>query len=96
MPPPRLPIPVVQAAEWPWASLLDALLHLGGWSVEEVLLNPEAARRFGRLWDLAQELARRKAERERRLEIEEVLWWRRQGCPVPCPLCISAAECGCH
>ncbi len=95
-PPPREPVPAIQTAEWPWASLLESLLHLGGWSVDEVLFDPQAARQFGLLWDLARELARRQAEGERLIEIQEIFWWRRQGCPVQCPLCGDAAECGHH
>jgi hypothetical protein len=53
------------------------------------------AQQFGQLFRLWETSREQKAEEERQNEIREVLWWRRQGCPVPCPLCGDEGSCAC-
>jgi hypothetical protein len=92
---PEPPAPAVRFAEWPWANPLETILRFGGWDLDSVLEDPEAASYFGTLWDAWRELQDRRAEGERAGALRETLWHRRQGCPVPCPLCGEIAACAC-
>jgi hypothetical protein len=93
--PVRFPRPAVRVVDYQWANLLESILHFGGWTVEEAIFEPKVAEQFGVLWDIAKEIEWRNAGEKMIEELREVLWWRRQGCPVPCPFCGADEDCGC-
>ena len=93
--PPREPIRVLLQVEWGWIRPLPTILQLGGWNIDDVVSNRRVAAQVRHLWKLRRASQSVKTGRERRNEIEEVRWYRNQGCPVPCPMCGSLDTCGC-
>ena len=96
MPPPPEPAPIVRRERWQWADPVPALLRFGGWTFEEATYDLEVARLFGRIWDLRRDFERLRAEDRRDEEPALGRWWRRQGCPVPCPDCGAEGPCDCR
>ena len=98
---PASPLPIdaeplkVLMGRWAWADPLAAILRFGGWTIDDVVSDPRAAREVRFLWRLWNEVGRRAAARERRLAVLDLERWRREGLPVPCPLCASRRPCSC-
>jgi len=92
---PRSPEAVVKVMPWQWTDPVSAILEFGGWTVEDAVCDPHVGKNFGRLWGIYKSSEALGAKRQRRQELEEVLWWGQQGCPVPCPCCGVSESCAC-
>lgn len=95
--PPLMPLPTVPVyvMEWPWLRPLSAILAFARWTIDDVVSSPRAAWEVRVLWKaykLAQKVA---ADRDAKLERADIFWFRRQGCPVPCPDCGIVEPCRC-
>jgi hypothetical protein len=82
-------------AEWQWLRPLQAILGLTRRTIHDVVSDPRAAAEIRVLWGVYATARRLAAEREERNWVAEQLWLRRQGCPVPCPICDEIDPCGC-
>jgi len=81
--------------QWEWSNPLAVILKVGNWTIDDLISDPRVAREIRILWKAWKESVRMAMEKERRRQLEEQLWFRRQGCPVPCPFCASLQPCSC-
>jgi hypothetical protein len=81
--------------QWPWADPLAAILRFGGWTIDDVVADPRIARTVRILWGVLKASKRVEEARERRQDVRLRVRWRREGLPVPCPVCASLKPCSC-
>ena len=89
--------PIAQIiVQWEWAHPLAAILKFGGWSIHDAVNDPRVAGAVLQLWKVWKLAGRDRSERERRNRLREQMAWRREGLPVPCPVCASLEPCSCR
>lgn len=93
--PPPEPAPAIQVLQWYWSDPVSAILHFAGWTLEDIASSPRAVAEFTQLWRLWEDSQQLKAAREKENQLEEALWFRRQGCFASCPLCGALQACDC-
>jgi len=93
---PSLPLnPAVRFEAWPWTHPFPAILSFCGWTIDDIVSSRHAAATVRVLWRVHCTAQRLRSAIEAENALQEQLWWRQQGCPVPCPICAATAECGC-
>ena len=89
------PTPIVWEMEWPWARPLPAILQVCDWDIDTLVSSREVATEVRRIWKLWKTSERLKAHEQYGHALAEKIWQRRQGCPIPCPICGASGECAC-
>jgi len=98
---PQIPLPydlqpVAQMiSQWQWANPLAAILRFGGWTIDDAIDDPQVARAVRQLWKVWKDSKRHLAERQERFIVQELVHWRHEGLPVPCPFCRVKGPCTC-
>lgn len=99
--PPAVPLPLDGApaaqlfARWQWANPLAAILRFGGWTIDGAVSDRRVAAAVRQLWKVFKSSQGHAGERERRILLWEQIQWRREGLPVPCPVCGATKACPC-